>query len=531
MASSLINNPKKVNDIRSLTLFLLTTVVVSTASARSALDTIFPLDRYDQTISSWIDPDADSYDRTLIESSLQERRKEQLYQHLFGALSPWNEKRVALILKDALRSEEEENFKAYSNSPSSYYGQDSPDSTPYPPTWTEEIKANSNLSQLDHLNYNAHQRGITVENLAARVLPTDQRAFLKPTLPGEGDSFDYLQMSAVWIGTPVYIIATTRDKEWSLALTPDFIAWIKSAGVASVAQDFVDDWTSAARRQLIAITKTATALQDEEGRPLSQAYVGSCFPAWPDSHAAAIMIPTGNHDQLATKKKVFVDSSSSAPIPLALTPHHMADMMSSMIGRSYGWGGIDFYNDCSAELKSLLLPFGFFLPRHSSDQISIGKVTDKSSSSPKERISYLIQEGKPFLSLVYIGGHVFLYIGSFQGSLENSPVAMTYQNLWGLRPTMPPDRRAIIGQSVLFPLLLEYPEDPMLTSLASKQYFQICDLSQFPNDPPYAQRISLQAMLINEGNENVPRFAPEGEQALSVHLRSLIRPEHLYNKM
>jgi hypothetical protein len=39
---------------------------------------------------------------------------------------------------------------------------------------------------------------------------------------------------------------------------------------------------------------------------------------------------------------------------------------------------------------------------------------------------------------------------------------MTYQNLWGLRPKAPPDYRAIVGGSVLFPVLDRYPEQPEL---------------------------------------------------------------------
>ena len=32
------------------------------------------------------------------------------------------------------------------------------------------------------------------------------------------------------------------------------------------------------------------------------------------------------------------------------------------MGCPYGWGGMYFYNNCSAELKSLFTPFGFGYP-------------------------------------------------------------------------------------------------------------------------------------------------------------------------
>lgn len=54
---------------------------------------------------------------------------------------------------------------------------------------------------------------------------------------------------------------------------------------------------------------------------------------------------------------------------------------------------------------------------------------------------------------------------------------MTYQNLWGLHPN-PPVRRAIIGKSVLFPLLMHYPEDTNLSSLAAREYFKLAYLNK-----------------------------------------------------
>lgn len=39
----------------------------------------------------------------------------------------------------------------------------------------------------------------------------------------------------------------------------------------------------------------------------------------------------------------------------------MTVLMKSMSGRSYGWGNFDFYNDRSAEMRILMMPFGIFL--------------------------------------------------------------------------------------------------------------------------------------------------------------------------
>jgi hypothetical protein len=135
----------------------------------------------------------------------------------------------------------------------------------------------------------------------------------------------------------------------------------------------------------------------------------------------------------------------------------------------------------------LFTPFAIWLPRHSSDQVTRGRQVDLSYAPKAERLAYLRDHGRKLLSLVYIGGHVFLYAGNYQRA--GKTVVMTYQEMWGLSPK-PRIRRAVIGQSVLFPLQLQYPEDPALTSQAAKKYFVVAQLDQMP-----AESNSLRARI------------------------------------
>ncbi len=501
----------------SLLLLLFLFVIASMTSrvtARSSLDTLLPLEDKYQTTKSWIDSEDPFSNGQLLGSDAQEKRRQELYGHLFGRLSPWNQDYVQTLLTGDLRGEEDQRFVDFSKA-GTYYGEDSASAIPYPQEWLSSIKENSNLSELNSLKYDATRRGITTKNLAARLLPTDQHAFENPLLPGEGDTFDYLQMSAVWVGTPVYILAETRDRVWDLVLTPDFIAWVKSEGIALTDENFLQDWSAAASKKLVAITKTATPLQKEQGELLSLAYVGACFP---QGHSAStIMVPNADQDHHAKMEEISMDPQAIAPIPLSLTPHHMADIMETLIGRPYGWGGMDFNNDCSAELKNLFLPFGIYLPRHSSDQMAVGQVIDKSADSYEDRLSYLVDYGKPFLSLIYIGkypGEDPKYYSVLDDTSHQPLLAMTYQNLWGLRPASGTPRRAIIGRATFFPLLLEYPEDNTLLSLANRSLFQISDLSQFPSQDFLSRTPAASSIL-----------GLSKKEALSTHLKSLMSPE------
>ena len=193
-----------------------------------------------------------------------------------------------------------------------------------------------------------------------------------------------------------------------------------------------------------------------------------------------MLVPGKNRNQKAVIKYAELSAEQSATMPLAATPHNFATIMQTMINRPYGWGSMYFYNDCSAELKSLFTPFGIWLPRHSSAQVTAGKMVDMTPFSATQRLNYLMENGQRFLTLIYIGGHVVMYVGNYPNLNSNeSTMAMTYQNIWGLAPK-PSVRRAVIGQSTLFPMLLQYSEDPSLASLADKSFFQVSYLNQLP---------------------------------------------------
>jgi len=102
--------------------------------------------------------------------------------------------------------------------------------------------------------------------------------------------------------------------------------------------------------------------------------------------------------------------------------------------------------------------------------MSAGRMVDLSSDTPAQRLDYLVSHGQPYRTLIYIGGHVMLYLGNTTRGGHAVPVV--YQDIWGLRPA-DDSRRAVIGGSVIMPLLKDIPEDPALSSLAATPIFQI----------------------------------------------------------
>ncbi len=112
----------------------------------------------------------------------------------------------------------------------------------------------------------------------------------------------------------------------------------------------------------------------------------------------------------------------------------------------------------------------------------------------EDRIASLKTQGHPLMTVIYIGGHVMLYLGT------QDNVVMTYQNIWGLAPVTK-DKRYVIGQSVLFPLLNYYPEYPDAKSPANSSYFKLIFLDDLPKQnltPAYFVKQLTASYLLKE---------------------------------
>lgn len=505
-----MNKFKKIFNCAKASLISLTYVcAVSTGYAYQDTISVFPLNNYNQTISAWIKSSDADYDKSLLSADMQQKRLDMFYDHYFGSLSPWNAEHVNQILRQSspndLKTIEQSIISLFSNEgkPDNQIGYGE-NFLSYTKDWIAGIANNINIAQFDGLTYKINNRGIAIDNLHARALPTDDVHFYNYTLAGQGYPFDNLQLSALWAGTPVYIIGETRDRAWLLVITPDYIGWVKSSGIARTDNAFIDTWSKAAKNKLVAITHTQTSLVDDKGNFLLLAYIGSVFPGNTHSAGIQIMVAAADTNRNAVIKNAVISAENAVFMPIAATPHNFSTIMSTMIGRPYGWGSMYFYNDCSAELKSLLTPFGIWLPRHSSEQVTVGKMVDMTSASENKRLSYLIENGQRFLTIVYIGGHVVMYVGNYPNpNQSDSVIAMTYQNIWGLSPN-PAIRRAVIGKSVLFPMLLQYPEDTSLVSLAGKKYFQVSHLNQLPTSSflMRGKALDLKALMYPEALVN-----------------------------
>ena len=123
-----------------------------------------------------------------------------------------------------------------------------------------------------------------------------------------------------------------------------------------------------------------------------------------------------------TEKKNLI-----AKKPIAMTSKNVAFIAKQMYNEPYGWGGLMETRDCSSFTRDFFAPFGLFLRRNSSKQARDGNYCNIRGVPKNKKKKLIIKNAKPFRSMLYVPGHIVLYLGQYRGE----PVIMhTY---WGAR--------------------------------------------------------------------------------------------------
>ncbi|MBP9742737.1 MAG: SH3 domain-containing protein [Burkholderiales bacterium] len=223
-------------------------LLVAVGYADSNLE-LFPLSRYSQNVDLWLNPQDPEYNYNLLNYSYQQERLLELKHNYFGTdkndNSPWSSQYIQFILNE--QAHEPIIANAISDTLDDFDNNQQPEELikfstnyrPYSNKWIKSIKANINLAVFNNLKYLATNRAIASANLLLRALPTLDPAYHNFKIAGEGYPFDNLQVSAIYAGTPLYILGASIDKEWLLVLAPEYIGWVHADGVARVDDSFI----------------------------------------------------------------------------------------------------------------------------------------------------------------------------------------------------------------------------------------------------------------------------------------------------
>ncbi len=287
-----------------------------------------------------------------------------------------------------------------------------------PKAWQWWIK-NSRLEQLDTVKGKA----ISIRHTDLRAFPTATPAYRDPWKSTEGFPFDYNQNSELHLNVPLYISHYSLDRKWAFVHAGHAFGWVKLSDIALVSRDFIARFKTGH----YAISTKDNLYLYRDSKKESILKLGTLFPL--SRNNTLLSLATRDSRGYAVLKKLKKPADALvAPKPIAFTSDNVAYIAQQFHNEPYGWGGKLYTRDCSATTRDFFGCFGIYLDRNSAKQAKAGSAFSvkqiKDKSLKKQTI---IRRAKPFRSLLYVPGHIGLYLGQYRGE----PVILhTY---WGIR--------------------------------------------------------------------------------------------------
>jgi hypothetical protein len=285
-------------------------------------------------------------------------------------------------------------------------------------SWQWWIK-NSNLADIDSIK----GRAISIRHSNLRAFPTDTPAYRDPWKSTEGFPFDYNQNSELHLNTPLYISHYSLDRKWAFVHAGHAFGWVRFSDIALTDSSFRKRFKTG----IYGISVKDNLSLYHNGKRVSIVKLGTFFPM--SKNKKLLFIAEKNAKSHAVLKKIIKPSDAFvAPKPVKFSAANIAYIAQQFYNEPYGWGGKLYTRDCSATTRDFLGCFGIFLDRNSAKQAKAGNsIKIKGIKDKAVKKEAILAQAKPFRSLLYVPGHIGLYLGSYKGE----PVIMhTY---WGIR--------------------------------------------------------------------------------------------------
>ncbi|MCT7908813.1 SH3 domain-containing protein [Arcobacter lacus] len=298
--------------------------------------------------------------------------------------------------------------------------------------WFDKQIQNSNFDE-----YNVvPKKAITLKNTNVRVLPTNSPMFYNPLLPGEGFPFDYNQNSLIKINTPIIISHLSKDKAWAYIESSSVGGWVEIDNIAFVDENFIKQFKNS---NYFVSVKEKFPMYDSIFREYIK--VGTIFPKEKNNYLIAKKDDNAN----AIISHIQLNSNEIEAMPITYNTENRVKILNELLNEPYGWGGLLNNRDCSSFTQDFFTPFGSYLQRNSKAQTANGKYIDISKLTLDEKKEFIKKEAVPFSTLVYLKGHIMLYVG-----IKNDE-PMVAHNVWSVRLKDKDNKefRHIIGKATI----------------------------------------------------------------------------------
>jgi len=304
--------------------------------------------------------------------------------------------------------------------------------------WFDEMFRRSNFSDYGSLNRFA----LSLRFTSLRNFPTDKPYFNDPSKAGEGFPFDYLQNSAIHANEPLFVSHMSDDGAWVYVFTSYATGWIRSHELAYLSHLKAQFWQDHIHISLI---NDDFPVKDENGNFLFRGRIGIVLPLLEENEKYyTVMAASADGETKARFVSARIPKKYAVKKPLLFNGKNITLVGNELLKSKYGWGGLYEDRDCSSTMRDFFAPFGIWLPRNSSQQARVGKQISFEGLGNDEKIRLIKSEGVPFETLLYLKGHIVLYIGEYKDNI------MILHNMWGVKTfTEAGEGRAVVGRTVI----------------------------------------------------------------------------------
>ncbi|MBO7611972.1 MAG: SH3 domain-containing protein [Elusimicrobia bacterium] len=266
---------------------------------------------------------------------------------------------------------------------------------------------------------------ITTSYSDIRLLPTDKNfLYDKATF-----DIDRMQVASVDIGTPLIALISTKDKQWTFVISYESEGWIKTKDLAFTTNQSFLNWINENNFIIVTDTKTDLFLDEKMTKYHDYIRMSTKLPVIKkvNNEIVCVKIPKSTNKGNLIFEKAYLYARDINTGYLKYTQRNVLQQAFKHMNSPYSWGGYDGEQDCSTFIRQVFGCFGLILPRNSLAQIKSGnkQINISSKLSAAEKSKEIISKTTPAISLLYLPGHIMLYVGEE----NNTPYAI--HAIWG----------------------------------------------------------------------------------------------------
>ncbi|WP_156915841.1 SH3 domain-containing protein [Desulfatirhabdium butyrativorans] len=259
--------------------------------------------------------------------------------------------------------------------------------------------------------------GVVVQFCDQRLLTTQEPVFSDP----ETLDIDRVQNNALDIGTPVRILHESRDGRWWFVHCDVSAGWVEKDKIAVCNPEMIRRFV-ASPMPVVSIQRRAILFRDLPGaRYHGFLRMGAVLP-WAgqiQADTVSVWLPRKDSEGNLVLSRGYCPAADVHVGFLQMTARNILIQAFRMLDAPYGWGDRRQAQDCSRFMQEIFATTGLMLPRNSADQAKVLRTAAifEPQIGCEARKDLIQKRADPGASLLYMKGHILLYIGSIGDAL------------------------------------------------------------------------------------------------------------------